>query len=174
VTAGGPAGGGGGGGAAGAPGPGAPDVPLRAALDAVLRGSPLLAAVGGELLGWGAGWARVRAVAPPGAGNVAGTVSGAVLLGLADAAFEVACNGHGRRAVALELSAHFASAGVPGEVLVATAEELSRSARTASYRIAVVGGDPARPRLVGQALAYRTRDWHLGEAAWPRDWVAAR
>ncbi len=140
----------------------------------MLRGSPLLAAVGGELLGWGAGWAQVRAVAPPGAGNVAGTVSGAVLLGLADAAFEVACNGHGRRAVALDLSAHFPSAGVPGEVLVATADEVARSARTASYRIEVAGGDPLRPRLLCQALAYRTRDWHLGEDAWPPDWVAGR
>ena len=146
------------------------DPPLRPELDAVLRASPLLD--GAELLDWGPGWANVRRVAPGAAGNVAGTVSGGVLLTLADAAFEAACNGHGRQAVALELTAHFPSAGLPGETLTAVATEVARGRRTASYRIDVAGGDPPQPRLVVMALAYRTSRWHLGEEAWPPEWVA--
>jgi hypothetical protein len=46
--------------------------------------------------------------------------------------------------------------------------------RRGSPLLAAVGGDPPRPRLLSRALAHRTRDWHLGEDAWPPAGVAGR
>ncbi|MPZ88579.1 MAG: hotdog fold thioesterase [Nitriliruptorales bacterium] len=150
----------------------ATEMPLRAELDAVLRASPALADRSIVLERWWPGGARTRLKTVPAQGNLAGTVHGGALLTLADAAFEAACNGYGRRCVALELSCHFVSAAHPGEELVAEATEISRSRRTASYRIEVCGGDPPRLRVVCMALAYRTARWHLGEEGWPAAWVA--
>jgi acyl-CoA thioesterase len=148
-----------------------PDMPLRDELDAVLRASPVLADHGIVLDAWWPGGARTRLRTSPEPGNLAGTVHGGTLLTLADAAFEAACNSYGRRCLALELSCHFASAAAPGEELVAEAVEVSRSRRTASYRIEVHGGESAQLRLVCMALAYRTSGWHLGADRWPAPWV---
>jgi acyl-CoA thioesterase len=147
-------------------------MPLRDELDALLRTSPLLTGGGLVLDDWEPGSARTRLRAPAGPGNLAGSVSGATLLTLADAAFEAACNGYGRRCVALELSCHFTSPAVPGEELVAEAAEVNRTRRTASYRIEVLGAQRAL-RAVCMALAYRTERWHLGEDRWPEAWRQA-
>jgi phenylacetic acid degradation protein PaaD len=130
------------------------DVPLREDLDALLRASPLYATLGMELLGWGPGSARVAMVPGPAHGNIAGSVHGGVVTSLADAAFEASCNGYGRQAVALEMTAHYVSAARIGEPLEAVAEEVSRSRRVASYRIEVRGGGELRAWFM--AVAYRT------------------
>ncbi len=142
---------------------------LQAELDTVLRGSALLRHLGGELVEWGPGWAEARLETLPEFANLAGTVHGGIVGSVADAAFEAACNSYGRIALAAALSAHFTAPAALGTVLTATAAEIARGRRTASYRVDVVDGDGARVAWF-QALAHRTSRWHLGEARWPPAW----
>lgn len=143
-----------------------------AELDGVLRSSPLLRHLGGELVDWGPGWAEVRLPTAPELANIAGTVHGGLVATAADAAFEAACNSHGRVALAAALSAHYTAPAAPGTTLTARAEEVARGRRTASYRIEVLDGEGV---LVAwfQALAHRTSRWHLGEERWPEEWRAS-
>lgn len=144
---------------------------LRERLDPVLRDVTFARLVGVELVDWEPGSARTALVPTEGATNVHGTVHGGALFALADAAFEVACNGYGRKCVALDVSVHYAAAASAGGRLVASAHEVTRSRRVASYRVEV-SGDDGRTYCVLLATAYRTDDWHLGEDVWPADWRA--
>lgn len=157
----------------------ATEMPLRAELDEVLRASALQETLGIRLVDWSPGRAEVALTPGAELGNLAGTAHGGVLFSLADAAFEIACNSFGRRCVALETSCHYVSAAPLGEPLSATAQEISRSRRVASYRIEVRGDGGARGdggqgplRAWYMALAFRTERWHLGEERWPEDWRA--
>ena len=146
------------------------DLPsLRDALDAVLRSSPLVAHLGGALVDWGPGWAEARLPTIPAFANLAGSVHGGIVAAVGDAAFEAACNSYGRVALAAALSVHYTAPAAIGNVLTATAVEVARGRRTASYRVDVVDGEGARVAWF-QALAHRTSRWHLGEAAWPPAW----
>jgi acyl-coenzyme A thioesterase PaaI-like protein len=55
-----------------------------------------------------------------------------------------------------------------GDEVVASAAEVSRSRRFASYQIDLHVGDELVASATG--LAFRTEDWHLGEEVWPEDW----
>jgi acyl-CoA thioesterase len=145
---------------------------LRAELDERFRATPLYAELGIEVLDWGPGHARIGLTTRPEHGNLAGTVHGGVVFSLADAAFEVSCNGYGRLCVALDHVMHFTSAGVVGERMEAVATEVSRSRRVASYRIEVTGEDGAL-RAWTMAVSHRTNRWHLGEQRWPTAWREA-
>lgn len=144
---------------------------LRERLDAALRANAFAALLGVELLDWEPGSARATFAPGADAANVHGAVHGGALFALADFAFEVACNGYGRKCVALDVTVHYAAAARPGEALVATASELTRSRRVASYRVEVAGEDGGI-RCILLATAYRTSAWHLGETAWPEEWRA--
>ena len=144
------------------------DQPVRTALDAVLRASTFRSKLGVELVSWGEGAAVVALVPDASLLNLGGTVHGGVLACLADLAFEVACNSWGRQVVATGLSLHYAVASPPGAPLVATARELTRSRRIASYEV-VVRAEEATVAWA-QATAYRTDGWHLGEDAWTPQW----
>jgi acyl-CoA thioesterase len=145
---------------------------LRAELDDLFRATPLYAELGIDVVAWSPGAARVAVRAAPEHANLAGTVHGGVVFALADAAFEIACNGYGRLAVALDHVCHFSSAGMVGEQLVADAVEVSRSRRVASYRIEVRGEGGAL-RAWTLAVSHRTGRWHLGEDRWPPAWREA-
>ena len=141
-------------------------------LDALLRESPLLGYMDIEIVSWLPGSATVRMTPSKEQANLAGTVHGGVLFTLADAAFEVACNSHGRVCLALETACHYSRPAEVGETLTAGASEVARTRRTASYRVDVRSADG---ELVAwyMALAYRTDRWHLGEERWPEAWRAA-
>jgi acyl-CoA thioesterase len=142
---------------------------LRAELDGLLRSTPLLTTLGIELVSWLPGSATVRMTPGTDHGNLAGSVHGGIMFALADAAFEAACNSYGRLAVALQTSCHYSRPAKLHEPLTAGAGEVSRSHRTASYKIDVrdSNGDLCAWYM---ALAYRTEKWHLGEERWPEDW----
>jgi acyl-CoA thioesterase len=147
---------------------------LRALLDELgsrIAASPLLATLGGTVLDWGPGWAEVAVPTTSASANIAGTVHGAILTAAADCAFETACNSYGRICVAVSLSAQFTGPAAVGTELRAVAREVSRSRSLASYRVDVTDGSG---RLVAwfQALAHRSRDWHLGSQRWPDEWRA--
>ena len=144
---------------------------VAAELDAHFRSNPYLKHLGGEIESWGLGWARTMLTPTGDVANIVGTAHGGVVAGLADCAFEVACNSYGRACVAAELSVHFLAPSRIGKTLVAEAREIGRSTRLASYEVNVkedVGG--SRPVATLLALAYRTERWHLGTERYPDDW----
>ena len=145
---------------------------LRGELASVLSDVPLHKALAIELVAWLPGSATLTMTTTSDHANLAGTVHGGILFALADAAFEVACNSHGRVALALETTCHYSRAATVGETITAGASEMARSRRTASYRIDVRdrSGD-----LISwyMAMAYRTDAWHLGEDRWPEAWRSA-
>jgi acyl-CoA thioesterase len=144
---------------------------VAAELDALFRHNPYLGSIGAEVDDWGLGWARTRLIPRDEGANIMGTVHGGIVVGLADAAFEIACNSYGRRCVAIDINAHFLAASEIGEALVAETREVARSARIASYRIDVSKeGSGADPVVSMLALAYRTEGWHLGAERYPDDW----
>ena len=76
--------------------------------------------------------------------NFNGTCHGGVLFSLADAAFGLASNSHGRLAAAVDGHIGFAAPARAGDRLVATAVEIKRSNRIGTYRVEVqrADGDP--------------------------------
>jgi acyl-CoA thioesterase len=144
--------------------------PLRSELDEVLRGNPFVEHLGGRLIDWGLGWARVQLDSDPRLANVNGTLHGGAITGLADAAFEIACNSYGRVCVAVDTSCHYTASARLGSSLIADCVEVSRSRRTGSYRITVHDAEGEGPTAWYMAMAYRTGRWHLGEDRYPREW----
>ena len=144
---------------------------LRDELDALLRSTPLLSTMGIELVSWLPGSATTKMTPVADHANLAGSVHGGVMFALADAAFEAACNSYGRLAVALETSCNYSRPAKIDEPLTAGAGEVSRTRRTASYKIDVrdANGDLCAWYM---ALAFRTETWHLGEERWPQEWRA--
>lgn len=69
--------------------------------------------------------------------NFFGYGHGGAIFSLADTAFGLACNAHGQIAVAIDAHLTFSTAVRPGDELIATATELSRTRRTGTYRIEV-------------------------------------
>ena len=141
---------------------------VRSELDRIFRTNPYLAHVGADIEEWGPGWARVSARPRSEQANIVGIVHGGALAGLADIAFEVACNSYGRICVAVELTAHFTGTAPLEERLIAECREVARSKRIASYRIDVsVSGQVIADFA---ALAYRTDRWHVPPASLPEDY----
>jgi acyl-CoA thioesterase len=66
---------------------------------------------------------------------------GGFIFTLADSAFAFACNSHNERAVAAQGSITFIKPGKLGDVLVATAREISRNGRSGIYDVRVTAGD---------------------------------
>jgi acyl-CoA thioesterase len=149
--------------------PGEMPAATRTELDRIFRAGGVGDLVGLRLLDWGPGTARFVLEPRPELANIAGSVHGGALYTLADSAFEVACNSYGRICVALDVTAHHASAAPLGEPVTAEAVEVSRSARVASYRITATGASGA-VRAWYLATAYRTSRWHLGADRWPQAW----
>lgn len=73
--------------------------------------------------------------------NFHGTAHGGAVFTLADTAFALACNLHGTPAVALSVTIDYMSPAIPGEKLMARAEEMQRTRRTGNYHISVTAGD---------------------------------
>ena len=110
-----------------------------------------------EVLAVGAGTSSVAMTVDETCLNLFGTAHGGVVFSLIDEAFEMACNSHGTIAVALNVNVSFVAPAMPGDRLVARAEELSLGARTATYDIRVTN-QRGEPVATCQALAYRKRD----------------
>jgi acyl-CoA thioesterase len=66
---------------------------------------------------------------------------GGFIFALADSAFAFACNSHNERSVAAQGNITFLRPGKLGDVLVATAREISRSGRSGIYDVRVTVGD---------------------------------
>jgi len=92
--------------------------------------------------------------------NFAGACHGAVVFAIADSAFGLACNADGKFTPALDTFVTYTAPVWPGDVLEATASEVTRSKRIATYRVDVRRGDEIVAAFA--ATAYRT-DRRLAE-----------
>lgn len=157
------------------------DPPLPTALarrlDELFRSDPWAGALGADLAGWECGTAEVVLRTGPQHRNFGGLVHGGVLFSLADVAMSYASNSWGRIAVALGVDAQFLRAAGNGR-LVARASEVSRTRRTAAYRLEIHEHQEATAEAPGRLVAtfsgltFRTDDWHFGADAWPPEWTA--
>ncbi len=102
------------------------------------------------------GRAVVRMRARSDMGNIFGAIHGGALFSLIDEAFQLACNTHGILAVALNVSITYVAAPQQGSTLEASAEELHKTNRTASYLCQVNEVEGGKLIATAQALAYRT------------------
>lgn len=75
--------------------------------------------------------------------NVHDTAHGGMLFALGAAAFGVACNSHGTKAVAQTVSVIYTDRAVAEDVIEARAQEISRAGKTAVFDITLSGSDGA-------------------------------
>lgn len=120
------------------------------------REEPFGRLLGMEVVEVGPGNALVSMAARPDLGNIFGSTHGGALFSLIDEAFQLACNGHGVISVALNVSVTYIAAPSPGCVLEASAREICRTNRIASYACEIREKDGGRLIATAQALAYRT------------------
>ena len=93
--------------------------------------------------------------------NGHGTCHGGLTFTLADTAFAYACNAYDRTTVALGCQITFLAPAEPGDVLIATAREQSRGARTGVYDIEVATSTGRRIAL------FRGNAYEIGGAITP-------
>lgn len=93
--------------------------------------------LGAECVDAGPGTATVHMTVGEQHMNFNGTCHGGVLFSLADTAFGLASNSHGRLAAAVDAHIGFTAPVRVGDELTATACELNRSNRIATYRVDV-------------------------------------
>jgi len=102
---------------------------------------PFVQSLGIECVDGGPGRAAVRIRIKERHLNFNGSCHGGVIFALADTAFGLAANSHGRVAAGIDTHATFVAAVSRGDVLTATATEVSRSRRIAVYRVDVARED---------------------------------
>lgn len=106
-----------------------------ALLESLVSRDAFVRHLGVELIEGGPGQARVRIAIRPEHVNFNGTCHGGVLFTLADTAFGLAANSHGEIAIGIDTHMTFGAPARVGETITATARELTRSRRVATYRI---------------------------------------
>ncbi len=115
----------------------------RAAKDPALlaRNDRFMRLLGAELVQADAGYAAVRAQVRPEHLNFNGTCHGGFTFSLADMAFGLASNSHGVLAAGIDAHVAYVTAAVEGDILTATAREISRSRRVGTYGVEVARQD---------------------------------
>lgn len=104
-------------------------------------GDPFVRLLGIECTHAGPGTATVAMTLGPQHLNFNGTCHGGAVFALADTAFGLASNSHGRIAAGIDAHITYQVAAREGERLAATATEMSRSKKLAVYRVDVTRGD---------------------------------
>jgi acyl-CoA thioesterase len=111
--------------------------------------------LGIEVLEISPGYARVAMQFRPDMQNIFGMLHGGAVFSLLDEAFQLACNARGEFAVAQQVSTNFLAAASPGARLIAEAQEINATRKTALYDVRVVEEADNRLLATAQALAYR-------------------
>lgn len=88
--------------------------------------------------------------------NIHGITHGGALFAIVDEAFEMASNSHGTVSVALNMNITFFAPTKAGDILRATAKEINRTNRTATYQIDVKERE-GKNIATCQALVYRKK-----------------
>ena len=122
---------------------------------AMLGGDAFTRWLGAELVAIGPGACTLRMRVRDEMVNGFGVAHGAIAFALADSATAFASNTHGTVTVSVENSVTYPRAVRAGELLTATAEEESASARLAFYRV-VVRNEEGAPVALFRGTVYRT------------------
>ncbi|KGX88719.1 PaaI family thioesterase [Pontibacillus marinus] len=69
--------------------------------------------------------------------NFHGAANGGVMFSLADFVFAIASNSHGQIAVGINVNINYMKAGKQGDVLTATAKEVSKNPKLGHYRMTI-------------------------------------
>ena len=118
-----------------------PDDIARACADAMWKEDDASKGLGMRIVEIKAGHAVMSMTVQPHMVNGQRIAHGGFIFLLADSTFAFACNSHNQRAVAAQCDITFIRPGKLGDVLVATAREISRSGRSGIYDISVKAGD---------------------------------
>ena len=118
-----------------------PDDRARACADAMWKEDDASQGLGMELVEVKPGRATLTMTIQPHMVNGQRIAHGGFIFLLADSAFAFACNSHNERAVAAQGNISFIKPGKLGDLLVATAREISRSGRSGIYDVCVTVDD---------------------------------
>jgi acyl-CoA thioesterase len=118
-----------------------PDDLARACADAMWNEDDASKGLGMKIVEIRAGHAVMSMTVQPHMVNGQRIAHGGFIFLLADSTFAFACNSHNQRAVAAQCDITFVRPGKLGDVLVATAREISRSGRSGIYDISVKAND---------------------------------
>ena len=108
-----------------------------ARVDRMIAHDPFMRSLGIKFMAGGPGHAAVQIRVKPAHLNFNGVCHGGVIFSLADTAFGLAANSYGRVAAGIDTHATFQVAVKAGDVLTASAREVSRTRRLAVYRVDV-------------------------------------
>ena len=114
-----------------------PDDLARACADAMWKEDDASKGLGMEIVEIKPGQATLTMTVQPHMVNGQRIAHGGFIFLLADSTFAFACNSHNERAVAAQCNITFIRPGKLGDVLVATAREISRSGRSGIYDVRV-------------------------------------
>ena len=114
-----------------------PDDLARACADAMWAEDDASRGLGMEIAEIKSGRATLTMTVTPEMVNGQRIAHGGFIFTLADSAFAFACNSHNERTVAAQGDITFIRPGKLGDVLVATAREISRSGRSGIYDVSV-------------------------------------
>src|SRR4051812_46159705 len=128
-----------------------PDELARACADAMWKDDNASRGLGMEILDIKAGRATLAMTVKSDMVNGQGIAHGGFIFTLADSAFAFACNSHNERVVAAQGNITFIRPGRMGDRLVATAREISRSARSGIYDVRVTANDVAIAEFRGHS-----------------------
>jgi acyl-CoA thioesterase len=118
-----------------------PDDLARACADAMWKEDDASKGLGMTIVEIGPGRATLSMTVKPEMVNGQRIAHGGFIFTLADSTFAFACNTHNERAVAAQCNVTFIRPGKLGDVLVASAREISRSGRSGIYDVRVTAGD---------------------------------
>ena len=107
-----------------------PDALARACANAMWQDDRASQGLGMQIIDIGPGRATLQMTIQPHMVNGHGIAHGGFIFTLADSAFAFACNSHNDRTVAAQGSISFIRPGKLGDVLTASASEISRSGRS--------------------------------------------
>jgi acyl-CoA thioesterase len=118
-----------------------PDDLARACADAMWKDDDASRGLGMKIIEVSAGQSTLTMTVEPHMVNGQRIAHGGFIFTLADSAFAFACNTHNERVVAAEGNITFIRPGKLGDLLVATAREISRSGRSGIYDVRVTVND---------------------------------
>ena len=118
-----------------------PDDLARACADAMWKDDDASKGLGMKIIEVRPGQATLSMTIEPHMVNGQRIAHGGFIFTLADSAFAFACNSHNERVVAAGGTITFIRPGKLGDLLVATAREISRSGRSGIYDVRVTAGN---------------------------------
>ena len=128
-----------------------PDDLARACAEAMWKEDDASKGLGMEILQIRPGEAVLTMTVGPHMVNGHGIAHVGFIFLLADSAFAFACNSHNERAVAAQCNISFIRPGKLGDLLIATAREISRTGRSGIYDVRVTVDDSPIAELRGHS-----------------------